>query len=590
MHRGRVGRSTGAAATVAVLVLVAGACTPGGQPSPETPADEPAPATPPEPEPDADDAPEPEPEDDPDLPAPDDGPADGDADALDEGSEDDRTQLTEHGVSAGDEAAVQAGLAMLREGGTAVDAAVAAAFAVSVVEPFASGLGGGGAALLAGPDQEPEAYDYREVVAADGIVPASETGIPGFVAGMAQLHEEHGALAWEDLLAPSIELAEDGVGTTGILADQLRSARSRLPEGELPELFPDGSPLDAGDQLVQPELADTLRTIADEGPGAFYGGDLGARLADSVDGVDVDSLEAYEVQRSEPPRGVFGDLEVVGAAPPLPGAAFVQQLQVAEALDVGSPAPGSADHLHRMAMAWRVADRTIDAELGDPDFVDVPVETLVDPEVNAELAADIDDGSLLAGAASPVTAANTTHVTAVDEDGTVVSMTNTLTNFWGSGQRELGFFLNDQLRRFSIGGTNNEPEAGRRSVSWSLPVMVLDDQGRPVLGIGSPGGRRIPTILGNVLVRWGLHGEPLDAAVEAPRYHLEGDVLEFETLPDDGVAASLLDRGYAGLEEPTPPYYFGSVQALEIDHDRGTVGGALDPRREGAFTVEDVDG
>lgn len=176
----------------------------------------------------------------------------------------------------------------------------------------------------------------------------------------------------------------------------------------------------------------------------------------------------------------------------------------------------------------------------------------------------------------------------VDAEGTVVSMTNTLTNFWGSGQDVGGFFLNDQLNRFSVGGGANQPEPGRRSVSWALPAMVLDAEGRPVLGIGSPGGRRIPTIEGNLLVRWGLLGQSLQDAVNAPRVHLEGDTLQFERLPDDDVAAALRSRGYT-LEVPAPIYYFGSVQALEIDYDAREVRGAEDPRRAGTWRAATVD-
>ena len=494
-------------------------------------------------------------------------------------------------VSAGHELAVDAGLSILEAGGSAVDATIATAFAISVVEPFASGLGGGGAALVAVPGQDPDAYDYREVVAFDGTVPATETGIPGFAAGMRSLHDDHGELEWERLLEPAITLADEGVATSGIVADQLRSAGHRLPTGELPRFFPDGAPLDEGDLMVQPELAATLERLADAGPDDLYTGVIAEELSTMVDGIDPVSLSEYRVQRDPPSSGAFGDHVVVAPAPALPGPTFVQQLQIAEAAGVGDLPPDSADHLHRMLMAWRIADASITDQLGDPAFVDVPVDRLTDPERNAALAAEVSDDALVdPGSARDAVdeAGNTTHITVVGGDGTVVSMTNTLTNFWGSGEEVLGFFLNDQMRRFSIGAEGtNDAEPGRRSVSWGLPILVLDQQDRAVLGAGSPGGRRIPNILANLLVRWALHDEDLQDAVEAPRFHLEGDLLEVETLPPDDVVGDLVGRGYAGPEVPAPVYYFGSVQALEIDPDTGEVTGADDPRRQGAWRATD---
>jgi gamma-glutamyltranspeptidase / glutathione hydrolase len=507
------------------------------------------------------------------------------------------------GVSAGDAEAVAAGMQILEQGGNAVDAAVATAFAVSVVEPFASGIGGGGAAVLAWPGEQPQAFDFREVVAEDGRIPASQTGIPGFVAGMEALLEDHGTLGMDEVLAPAIDLAREGTGTSETLSAQLTGAAHRLPVSELPHLFPNGEALAPGAPLVQTELAETLERLAEAGPRDLYEGELAASLSAAIDGIDEASLAAYEVQRSTPPSGGFAGYEVHAASPPLPGANLIQMLQIAEAMGVEEHAPGSADLIHTIAMAWRVADRSVSSEMDDPDFADVPVERLTDPAVNAEVAADIPRDALLAAAPgeadaerdaltlaasdlAKVDAGNTTHVTVVDADGGMVSMTNTITNFWGSGQYTQGYFVNDQLRRFSIGGDgSNVPEPGRRSVSWSLPALVTDGEGRPVLGIGSPGGRRIPIVLTQVLVGWGIHGQSLEEAVTAPRFHHENSELHVEELPPDDVVDDLLGRGYTDVTVPDPALYFGSVQALEVDHDAGEVIGARDTRREADVAI-----
>lgn len=565
------------------LVIALAACSQDDDTDARLPEEPAAPADPdpPEPEP-APDEPD-EPEEEPDEPE--------EPQEPEEDDEPDPSRLASHGVSAGHPAAVEAGIDVLDAGGTAVDAAIAAAFAVGVVEPFASGIGGGGAAVIVEPDGSAEAYDYREVVNDDGVVPATNTGTPGFVAGMEALHGDHGAVGWSDLLAPAIELADDGVPTPGIVATQLASGAGRLPVGDLPHLYPSGAPLEAGAPMEQDDLADTLRTLSDDGAEAFYEGSIAEVLTAQVEGLDAGTLASYDVQRSEPARGRFAGHELVAAAPPLPGAVMVQLLQVAESSGIEDMEPGSADYVDTLTQAWEVADRTVSEQLGDPDFVDVPVDELTDPDRNADLASTLPIGWAPPDAGRDVAATavgNTTHITVVDGDGTVVSMTNTLTNFWGSGQYTAGFFLNDQLSRFSIGGGTNEPAPGRRSVSWSLPMVVVDDEGRPVLGIGSPGGRRIPSILSDVVTRWAAHDQELATAVEAHRFHLDAGVLQVEQVPADDVATELRARGY-GFEVPTPPYYFGSVQALEIDHETGEVTGAVDPRRDGDWASAPVD-
>ena len=555
---------------LALVVLLAG-CAPEDADEPDDdlgadPPEAPAADEPPEPEPEP--APEPEAESDEPTEEPDDDP------------DDEPTGPDEAAVSAGHPAAVDAGIEVLEAGGNAVDAAIAAAFAVSVVEPFASGIGGGGQALVAGADADPQAHDYREVVPESGEVPASGTGVPGFAAGMGELHDRYAELSWDELVAPAVDLAEEST-TSALLSERLAASAGRLPVQELPHLFPDGQPLEAGAPLRQEALADTLRTLRDDGPQALYTGELAEELAAAIPGLDGDSLEAYTVQSSEPPSGPFADYEVVGAAPPLPGSTLVQQLQIAEAAGAGEADLDAVEGLHAQAMSWRAARAHITWDLGDPAFTDVPTSDHTDPERNASIAEQIPDDALLAtdpqarrGGLDP----NTTHVTTVDTDGRVVSMTNTLTNFWGSGQHAGGFFLNNQLDRFAIGRSDaNDPAPGRRSVSWSLPVLVLDAEGDPVLGIGTPGGERIPNVLTGVLVRWALHDEPLEEAVAAPRIHLEDDRLQVEQALDPGVAEGLLGLGYAGIDQ-RGSLAFGSVQALEIDGDE--VSGARDERRE----------
>ncbi|WEF20836.1 gamma-glutamyltransferase [Microbacterium maritypicum] len=480
--------------------------------------------------------------------------------------------LAQGAVAAGHPLSAEAGTAVLRQGGNAVDAAIAAAFADTVLQPDASSIGGGGSAIIADSD-DLDYVDYRDEVNVAGTVPSSGAGIPGFVAGMAALHERYGTLPWEALLEPAIALARDGAPLSSYLAGQLQY----LPGGaaDVPPFYDaDGRRLLADATFVQSTLAETLSTIATEGADAFYTGSLVPRLAD-VPGIDAESLAAYEVQWSDPPAGTFGDYTVVSAAPALPGAAVIQQLQIEEALGIAGAVPGSADFIDIQTRAWRIANNSIQTLFGDPNFVDVPVDALTDPEANAALAAS-------AGAAGTAEGedvdGNTTHISVVDENGLTVSMTNTVTDFWGSKQYVAGFFFNNSLKRFNDIGTAglNVVRPGARSVSWSAPSLVLDATGRPVLVVGLPGGRQIPSTLATVIALWAMHDASVEEAVLAPRFQLlTNDVLRLES---DSVAAELRGRGYTVEVSGYPPV-FGSVQALEIDWQTRSVTGFADPRR-----------
>jgi gamma-glutamyltranspeptidase / glutathione hydrolase len=539
----------------------------------------------------------------------------------------DRAELGQYAVSAAHPAAVEAGMQVLDEGGNAADAAVATAFAVAVVEPYASGIGGGGSALLAAPGEEPTSYDYREVVAQDGRIPDSGTGVPGQVAGLARIHAEHGTLEWEQLLQPAIDLARDGFPVSDFLAQRMRADFGPASiEGLEHYHSASGEPLAAGETLVQEDLARTMTTLAEQGPTAFYTGSIADQLSE-VEGLDAASLAAYEPEQVEPVGGEFGDYEVLSAAPPLPGAALVQQLQLAEALGIGEHQPGTAGYVDRLSEAWIAAEGSVAHFLGDPDFVDVPVGQLTDPVRNAGIAdrvrllaggagvgtpghdgggaVDQQDGTgapehavVAAGpsvagpaASGPVTAGNTTHLTVVDQSGLTVSMTNTLTSFWGGSESAYvgGFFLNNQLSRFeSEASAVNQPEPGRKSVSWSAPSMVLDGQGRPVLGLGSPGGHQIPNILSGVLVSWGLQDAPIQDAVDAPRYHLQDGVLAVEQEPSGDLARLIEERDWELQRTAREQAVFGSVQALEIDYGTGEITGATDRRREADVAIADA--
>ena len=522
--------------------------------------------------------------------------------------------LTEQGVTAAHPDAVAAGETVLEDGGNAVDAAIATALAVSVVEPYASGLGGGGSAVIAGGDvDDPEFYDYREEVAGDGEIPDSGIGVPGFVAGLGELHQAHGSMEWAELVEPARALASDGIEVTEFLHTRMTEDLGPDAIEDEDAFAPGGNPLEVGDTLVQEDLASTLSTLADDGPESFYTGEVAADLAD-VDGLDEQTLADYDVREGEPVRGAFGEYEVLSAAPALPGAALIQMLQDAESAGIADTEPDSAEYVQTLSESWLDAEETAQTDLGDPEFVDVPLSEIIgsstrssstqssstqsnSPQGSPIQSIPDQDTSEQAAAPTPSSddtdptvpdAPNTTHISTVDSSGRAVSMTNTLTNFWGSGDTLGGFFLNNQLSRFdSIDSPANEPEPGKRSVTWSTPSMVLDDEERPVLAIGTPGGHQILNVLGSVLTQWGLQDASLEESITSLRFRLDGetDTLFIEEEPSGELAAGIADAGWSTEVWPRDVAAFGSVQALEIDYENGTVDGAEDPRREGTFSI-----
>lgn len=495
--------------------------------------------------------------------------------------------LGTYGISASHPIAVEVGMEVLDGGGNAIDAAVAVAYALGVAEPFGSGIGGGGTMLIKRDGEEPRAIDYREVAPLNGVPPTSDIGVPGFVAGMDQIHDEYGTVEIEDLIEYAARLAENGFAVDPYLNERLQGAAHRLPIHLLPRFFPDGQPISAGQMLYQPEYAEALRLIQEQGPSAFYEGPIAEQIVASVTGLELEDLQAYEVVEVEPGRGTFADHLLVSAGAPVAAPTVIQLLQTAEARGINDLDLTSADAYHVQIQAWRLANSQRIDRIGDPTREDVDLAALLDPAVSQAYAALIppDAFAEVPDDIEVITEeTDTTHVVVVDGDGTMVSMTNTLSNFFGSGMAVSGFFLNDQLKNFSPDPASvNAVGPLKRPRSFVAPMMLLDDQDRPVLGIGSPGGRRIPNAVAQVIVRWAGHGEELEAAVQQPRFHMERDRLLVEAPIDDAASEQLVAWGYEIREHLPTTEYYGAIQALEVDWDTGEVAGADEIRRQGTW-------
>ncbi len=452
-------------------------------------------------------------------------------------------------------AATDVGVAVLREGGNAVDAAVAVGFALAVTWPEAGNIGGGGFMMIApGPGSMPVCLDYRETAPAAATANMFSkgtnykghqvVGTPGTVAGLALAHDRYGRLPWQRLVEPAVQLAEAGFAIDAALADGLNTLLADSPEfAEFGRVFgrSDNRPWRTGDMLVQADLAKTLRRIAIDGPQAFYSGHIAkllvAEMATGGGLITLEDLASYTAKIREPIHGTFRGYDIYGAPPPSSGGVvIVEMLNILENLDLDRDDRWSPQAVHLVIESMRRAYLDRARFLGDPDFVRIP-NHLTSKDYARELAAGI---SLEQATPSAELAPNinlakegdsTTHFCIVDSAGMGVSNTYTIESSWGSRVvvRGAGFLLNNEMtdfnhrpghtdRRGAIGTSPNTVEPGKRMLSSQCPVIVLRD-GNLFLLTGSPGGRTIPNTVLCVLLGVLQYDDDLVTAIEQPRLH-----------------------------------------------------------------------
>ena len=462
--------------------------------------------------------------------------------------------------------ACDAGASMLARGGNAVDAAVATAFALAVTLPSAGNIGGGGFMVVRTPAGDVTTFDYREraplksvktmYLGQDGEIDRSLTnagylapGVPGTVRGLALAHRRFGKLPWQDVVMPAVALAEGGFIVSASLARglnaQLEGVMGRFPASVAAYGKPGGSKWTEGDRIVLGELGRTLRAIATDGPDAFYTGWIADRVAEDMKAnggiIGKDDLAAYQAKERPPVRGTYRGFEVISMAPPSSGGvALIEMLNILERFDLRAHEPLTAPSIHLRIEAMRRAYLDRARHLGDPDFVQVPVEQLTSKPYARAVAASIDRarasrsldlGRDIVTAATAQEPEETTHFSVLDRDGLAVANTYTLEGGYGSRVvvKGAGFLLNNEMGDFNrkpddtnasgdIGTPANQIAPGKRMLSSMTPTMIVRD-GKVVLITGSPGGRTIiNTVLAVVLgvVEYGYSGRE---AVDAPRIH-----------------------------------------------------------------------
>ncbi|MBU1702684.1 MAG: gamma-glutamyltransferase [Candidatus Eisenbacteria bacterium] len=553
---------------------------------------------------------------------------------------------------------------ILSRGGTAADAAVAVGFALAVTYPSAGNLGGGGFLLHRASGGATEALDFRETAPArasrdmflnfDGTVNEGMSlwsplaaGVPGTVAGLGTLHERHGTFSWNELLAPAIALARDGFVIDRLTSERFQLYAGRLgPDPESRRIFlKDSTFYQPGDTLRQPELAATLQRIAAEGPREFYTGETARRLADymmrSGGLMTKEDLRSYRSIVRRPLEGQYKGYTILAMPPPSSGGvAILEILNILEEFPLSDWGWGSVRGLNILVEAMRRAFADRAAYLGDPGFVDVPVDGLIDPAYGDSLRRLIQEGlTNRPGSVSPGKprglalfmdsvggslgiipneGGETTHFSVVDAEGNAVAMTTTINASFGSGitVEGLGFLLNNEMDDFAvqpgvpnyyglIQGEANAIRPLKRPLSSMTPLMVLrpvaarqqDAAGFNISGttapgsaaepemelyllLGSPGGPRIITSVLQVLLNVVTYGMEIHEAVGAPRLHHQWmpDTLWFEPV---GWATDLMEGARAkGQTVATWDEVIGSTHSIMVAPS-GRLLGAPDPRRSG---------
>lgn len=526
-----------------------------------------------------------------------------------------RSVEAKHGVVAtANPIASKMGLEVLKNGGNAVDAAVAVAFTLGLVEPNASGPGGGGFMLTHSAKTDKETmYSYyqkapKNMTQADWdkikkeksyIGTTAGSIVPGMVAGMLKVLEEEGTMDIKDILKPIIKLAEDGFVILPTLASIMGDSFEKLSwDEDTSKLFlNDGFPYLAGDKFKNPDYAKTLKLIAKKGRDGFYKGKTAKAIHKENPWITLEDLENYKARVMEPISAEYRGHEIVTVAPESCATAVLEALNIMENYDVAGMGPDSPELHHLWAEAMNISQTDRYHYVGDPFYADVPVETLISQEY-ADLRAKTIDSNKGQGKIKPgeiyrnlrtgqeeYESPSTTHVSIVDKDGNAVSMTNTIGNFFGRGSVApgTGFAMNSHFSNFSSESSYpiNKFEPEKRPRSTMSPTMVFDKDGDLELVIGTPGGTRIPSVVPQVISNVLDHDMQIQDALNKGRIHKYNGKLFIEGDVDKNIADYLKSKGHKTTMKGSNDAYFGGVHAIYIDKDGNDLEGAADTRRDG---------
>lgn len=539
-----------------------------------------------------------------------------------------------HGmVAAASPYAAAAGVEILKKGGNAIDAAVATAFAIGVVEPNASGLGGEGYVVAYLAEQKKAiAIDYRSAapkLIAEKYAGKSFTGVkgwdlvatPGLVLGLCTLQEKYGVLTLPDVMWPAIRLAEKGFKITAYLAQSILDSLAVISaNSDLAKVYLDplGLPKEEGEILTNPDLAKSLRTIAVKGADAFYHGEL----ADAIEAAAIaqggllrkSDLEAYKVYEREPMSGSYRGNHFYTAPPPVGGIILTEALSIMEEFNLSAKPHLDPYNVHIIAESLKRAFADHYQYCGDPAFVNVPLKELQNKTyakfrswtINPSLMTPLEQivyGDPLSvsfyvdykvidmsyAAAQAYESPSTTHISVMDGKRNTVALTQTLSSFWGAGVTVpgTGIILNNENANFAKSPNINDIAPNKRMRTTIVPTIMVDEHDMPILTIGTPGAGRIAPALTQIIHAMVDQKLGLQEAIEAPRFYVvnSNTTFEYESRMPQATLDGLKAKGY-----PIDPknmkgeydLYFGGAQGVSYDSKTGEFVGAADPRRDGA--------
>ncbi|MGN0943225.1 gamma-glutamyltransferase [Fusobacterium varium] len=514
-------------------------------------------------------------------------------------------------VSTGKYEATKIGVDIIKQGGNAIDAAVAAGFALGICEPQSSGIGGGGFMVIRfAKTGETKFIDFREiapknatpdmwkedkdgnVIGNEKVVGGKSIGVPGEVKGMLYALEKYGTMSREKVMQPAIDLAENGYKVSAVLNRDMKNSFERIEQyPETAEIYLDGGlPFEVGSTLKNPDLANTLRKIMRTGEKAFYEGEIAEAIVKSAQAaggpLTMEDMQNYNIRVSDPLVGHYRGYEIITSAPPSSGGAhIIQILNILENYDMKNIKPGSAEYYHLFSEAIKMAFADRAKFCGDTEFVDVPVDGIISKNYAKELVKKLDmkkSKDYLAG--NPWKwneSKDTTHYSIVDKEGNIVAVTKTVNDVFASGvvAEGTGILLNDEMDDFDTGyGKANSVEPGKKPLSSMSPTIVLKD-GKPVMSLGAPGSTRIITGVAQVISLVLDYGMDIQEAINFPRIHDDYQELVYETRIDPAVIAKLKTMGHTMVEEGEW-FEYPCVQGVTMGED-GKLRGGADPRRDG---------
>lgn len=503
------------------------------------------------------------------------------------------------------------GIEILKNGGNAVDAAMAVAFALSMAEPNASGIGGGGFMLVKMADEdETIMVDYREMApkkatpefyykteeSFDDLTRSGATsiGVPGLVACADVILKKCGTMSLSEILQPSIRLARDGVKVSdkfnAMITDNYEKIMTFPATAEI--YLSEMMPLETGAILKNEDLARTFEKIGEAGPSVFYQGELAWAIVEEIknqNGIfELEDLKAYKAKFRTPVRGTYRGYEIVSAAPATGGGThLIELLNIMEGFDAKKLGHNSAEYIHLLTETMKMiyADKSLNA--ADPEFFDIPVDTFTNKGYAARLRAKIDPNKAKYDYAPPtlipLESESTSHLSIVDKDGNIVALTQSINHWFGSGivVPGTGILLNDHLRDFDKEpGLPNSIAPHKRPTSSIAPTLVFKD-GKPFMTLGTPGGTRIISALAQIIMNVIDFGMTMDEAIEAPRVHCITKTLYVEGRVDKSVVEKLKMLGHKVRVRAEYDNYFGGAQGIKIDLKTKMLQGGADSRRDG---------